>query len=295
LSPAEAAAGTAAAGIAAGGSEAGELGGSALPALTPPREAWLTRHLAVGRFPGLPATTVALDALDVVLTRHLRAGEKRLRLDQVDRIEVRVAFGPEVLEPLGAALAPPSLGAYSIARAMALLVAHHELGVGWLEAGVSGEREAEIAAVAERVVVVHDWKLSVRKGLALSAALGPVLGGQGPVRALRAGAAHLHGRPERAALVALAREQPWRLVTGLRRSGGLEACDLAQASVWPTELKLFTTRGGWWPERRQAATGSGGDLEAAARARFGNDSAATALLARSLDSPARDFVAECLE
>lgn len=294
ITPAEAAAGSAAASVAAGRSEPGELGADALPALAPPSRAWLTRQLAVGRFPGLPATTVALDGLDVILGRHLRAGEKRLRLDQVERIEVRVAFGPEALEQAVGSLAPPSLGAYSLAEAMALLVAHHELGVGWLEAGVSGERSADVAGLAERVSVVHDWKLSVRKALALSSALGPVLGGQGRRKALRAGLSRLNGLPDPEAILAALREQPWTLFAGLGHTGGLEACDLETAAVWPTELKLYTTRGGWWPERRRAATGVGPDLEPAARAHYGNDTAVSSLLARPADMPAAEFVAELL-
>lgn len=294
LSPAEAATGSSAASIASGRSEAGELGADALPALAPPVRSWLTRQLGVGRFPGLPANTVALDGLDVILGRHLRAGEKRLRLDQVERIEVRVAFGPEAMQSAVGALSPPSLGAYSLAEAMALLVAHHELGVGWLEAGASGERAADVAGLAERVSVVHDWKLSVRKALALSAALGPVLGGQGRRKAVRAGLSRLNGLPDADAVLAALREQPWTLFAGLGRTGGLEACELESAAVWPTEIKLYTTRGGWWPERRRAATGVGSDLEAAARARFGNDTAASALLSLPLSTPAQSFVAELL-
>ncbi len=294
VTPSEAASGAAAAAVAAGRSEPGELGGDALPALAPPSRAWLTRHLAVGRFPGLPATTVALDALDTILGRHLRAGEKRLRLDQVERIEVRVAFGAEGADEGGGGLAAPSLGAYSLSEAMALLVAHHELTVGWLEAGASGERCADVAGVCKRVSVVHDWKLSARKALALADALGPVLGGRGRGGAIRAGLSRMKGLPDGDAVLAVLRERPLSLLTGLGRQGGLEACALESAAVWPTELKLYTTRGGWWPERRRVATGSGPDLEAAARGRFGNETAATALSTRPLDMSAREFVSELL-
>ncbi len=254
--------------------------------------AWLTRTLVVPRFPGTPWANVALDALDVILVRHMKAGEKRLRADQVERIELRTAFGPAATEGGSAGFGPPALGAWSIAEAFGVMVAHHELGPEWLDVGAAPEKAEDVAAVASRLSIVHDWRLSVRKGRITAESMGPLLNSAGTSAVLRAAKPLLLGRPDPESFVPMFQEHPWAIVRALRRRGGLEACTLDAAQCWPTELKLYTTRGGWWPERRSVPNGGGIGLEAAAKARFGHDTRADALLAAAGDQPASEWIAE---
>lgn len=253
---------------------------------------WLSRTLIVPRFPGTPWANVALDALDVILVRHMKAGEKRLRADQVERIELRTAFGPAATEAGSAGFGAPALGAWSIAEAFGVMVAHHELGPEWLDVGAAPEKAEEVAAVASRLSIVHDWRLSVRKGRVAAESMGPLLGGAGASTVLRAAKPLLLGRPDPDSIVPMFQERPWSIVRALRRPGGLEACQIEAAQCWPTELKLYTTRGGWWPERRSVPNGGGVGLEAAAKARFGHDTRADALLAASGSQPAAEWIAE---
>jgi len=280
---------------------AGEiLGGGGVGGANPARleawggagKVWFTRTLACPRFPGSPGANVALDALDVILGRHLKAAEKRLRADQVERVDVRVSFAAAVCAKATEGLSPPALGAWSLAEALSLLLVHHELGPEWLESGASGEKAEEVAALASRVTITTDWKLSARRLRVLAQALGPVLGPVGVAKLLRSARPHLGGELDPDQLVPLFRERPWEALTGLRKRGGLEACDLVAARCYPAEVKLYTTRGGWWPERRNTPTGIAEGLESAARGRFGNEAAAESLLAARGDKPAGEWVAE---
>ena len=255
---------------------------------------WLTRTLLVPRFPGTPWANVALEALDVILVRHLKASEKRLRADQVERIELRTAFSPAATEEGSRGWAAPALGAWSIAEAFGVMVAHHELGPEWIDAGAAPDKVADIAAVASRVEIVHDWRLNVRKGRVAAETLGPLLGEVGVLTVLRAAKPLFVGRPTLEGWGPMLGERPWAIVQGLLRKGGLPACTLEGAQFWPTDLKLYTTRGGWWPERRSMPSGGGESLEAAAKARYGHDTRADILLAAPGAQPAAEWVAELL-
>ncbi len=268
---------------------ASAMGSSALGATG---AVWLTRSLIVARYPGSPWMNTALDALDVILCRHLKAGEKRLRADQIERVVFRTAWGSAESAAVG--LPRPALGATSLAEAAALMITQHELGPEWLAEGASGDKTEDVAAVAARVEVVTDSRLSARKARLMAEALGPVLGEAGLRVIGKAAAGRLRGAELSGELLPLLRERPWAALAGLRRTGGLAACTVDDALAWPTELKLYTTRGGWWPERRQTPTGHGAGLEPAARARFGDDARVNRLLASPADRPARDWIAELL-
>ena len=269
----------------------------AAPALDPwsgSGTVWLTRTLLVPRFPGTPWANVALEALDTILVRHLKAGEKRLRADQVERIELRTAFSPAATEAGSRGLAAPALGAWSIAEAFGVVVAHHELGPEWIDAGAAPGKVEEVAAVASRVEIVHDWRLNVRKGRAAAEALGPLLGEVGVLAVLKAAKPLFVSRPNLEGWGPMLGERPWAIVQGLLQKGGLPACTLEGAQLWPTDVKLYTTRGGWWPERRNVPTGGGESLEAAAKARYAHDTRADRLLSAPGAQPAAEWVAELL-
>lgn len=201
---------------------------------------WLCRALVLPEVCAPVVLATAVEGLGEVLKRHVRAAEKRLRAEQVERIEIRVPFvtwAAERARPRAAQL---------IGR----LVAFHELGPAEAGNALKGanERASEVAAVAERVEIIHDWSLSV--GLAHSAQrwTGPLtLARYRAIRGVlrRAGAwpsLHLSD------VVALAGARADRLA----RATGPLGVDVEPLS-WPVQIKLYTTRGGWWPERRHLA------------------------------------------
>jgi hypothetical protein len=243
--------------------------------------AWLTRTLLVRAHPGLLVGAVAVEAIQEVLRRHVKAADKRLRADQVERIEVRVGAQAHAAEVAALALAGGSdIGvAASVARSVGVLVAHHALEpsvLGGAHAPMadggpsSAERAAEAEAVASRVQIVHDWGLTVRAHEKMAQVLAPLLGGPGALR--RAPALFDDGLPPFAAqdVAAALRARPDRLLRTLRTpAGDLGAVDLSTFQ-WhaPVEVKLYTTRGGWWPERRALPLGNGDDRSALALSRF---------------------------
>jgi hypothetical protein len=222
---------------------------------------WLSPTLAVKAHPGTPWGNVAIDAVNIILGRHLKAAEKRLRPDQVDRIEIRTAFGPSATEVAAAQIAGPGAAAWSVAEAVALLVAHHEFGPEHLHSEASGEKTSDVRELVPRIAVIHDWRLSMREAVATCRALGPVLGEAG-VRAVFSAARPLvSGRPRLADVMAAVEERSWEALPALQRKGGLEAVELASFGwCFPVEVKLYTTRGGWWPERRVTTLGNEASL-----------------------------------
>jgi hypothetical protein len=156
-------------------------------------------------------------------------------------------------------------------------IVFHELTPALCDDGALASRADELAAVASRVAVVHDWGLSFGTVEGATSSLGPLLAGFGPAdyRALRgrlkpAGAWPTWTVEE---LPDAASARPDRILAALLGKRGT----LAQAAVhpyaWqlPVRIKLYTNRGGWWPERRSRPEGTvaGGDLESVALARFG--------------------------
>lgn len=245
---------------------------------------WLTRTLVIKPAPGFPWTSVAVEAVDEILHRHVHAADKRLRTDQVERIEIRVGTLPYTMERWSDVidgLDPFVVGA-SIKRSVGALVAFHERTPEVL-ADPSAKAD-EIAAVASRVEVVHDWKatLGTVEGLApvLSALGAPAVG-----TAMRMRESGMLPLPEARALVAGRLDRVLRALA--RRSGDLGSIE---SFTWrlPVEVKLYTTRGGWWPERRSMPLGTGEDAERVAKERFGRDPGS--LLDRG--GPASDWLAE---
>ena len=196
---------------------------------------WLTRALVLPELCAPVTLATAVEGLREILRRHVKAAEKRLRAEQVDRIEVRAALPTWAAERLRPRLA----------ELIGRLVTFHELGP---VERASGERAAEIRAVAERVEVTHDWALSA--GFAASAQewTGPM--SLQRLRALRT-VTTLPGMPL-GELPALLKARPDRLF----RAGATAA---PSPLCWPVQIRLYTTRGGWWPERRQLADSLGAD------------------------------------
>lgn len=225
---------------------------------------WLSRSLSLASGPGSPWLAVAIEAVHEVLRRHVRAAEKRLRPDQVDRLEIRVCGWTADAD---AAAAPEDRIAHQVGR----LVATYER---------DGDGDPDGAsAVAERVLIQADPRLSLRAATALAASLGGLVGGRALLKA-----APSVGVVDPLALPALLRERPDRVLRALLREPGTLAG--AEPAPWalPVEVKLYTTRGGWWPERRALPEGTlaGKDLEYNAIERWARGDDARRAQARAL-------------
>jgi 2-methylcitrate dehydratase PrpD len=264
---------------------------------------WLTRTLVVKPDAAMAWAGVAVQGVHEILERHIKAADKRLRSDQVERIELRVGLLPWAMDAAGDELegfSPAGL-AWSIKRALAVLIARHGLRPEDLTPAALAEKRDEIEQLAQKVQVVHDWSLSVATVEHFTRVLGPLFTGMNPLqlRAVRTRLKAAGGWPRwhREDLWPIARSRPDRVLWNLRAPpGDLGDVDL-DAFRWhlPIEVKLYTTRGGWWPERRALPLGSVAthDIEAVALAKHGGAAANTALAAPA-DAPADRWVAELL-
>ncbi len=264
-------------------------------------EVWLTRTLLVRAFPGLVWGATALESVDEILRRHVKAADKRLRADQVERVELRVnAHTWAMHRAAGADLAS------ALPRSIAVLVARHSLSPADLAPAALAERATEIDALAARVTVEHDWGLTLAAHERLARALGPLFGGWSSARDARRGLELDGGLPPFSIddLPRIVRARPDRVAAALRvRPGDLTACDL-DAFRWalPVEVRVHTTRGGSWPERRSLPLGTGAEAEARLIAPSGREALALARFddatrpaARAaLDAPGASIAADVL-
>ncbi|MBL8614690.1 MAG: hypothetical protein JNM72_03675 [Deltaproteobacteria bacterium] len=238
----------------AGGDRGALAGGGALSAAwTGLGAAWWTHSLIHRAHPGALRLLVPLQAMDEVLRRHVKAADKRLRADQIERVVVRTGLPL----PVGAGAGWPG-GARALPALIAALVSSHSLSLDGLRGPLEGD-PARLAAVAERVVVEHDPVRALSTPLSVLEVAPQLLGG-------------LSARARLSALGQLLRPTGlgwgpgwWR---GLKRLGAapvveqllaaarVSDADLAGARLEQlalradTELVLHTTRGGSWPERR---------------------------------------------
>jgi hypothetical protein len=245
--------------------------------------AWLTRTLVIKPYATAPWAGVAVEAVDEILRRHVKAADKRLRAEQVEKIELRVNFLTWAADAAGAGIGgtSPVANTWSLARAVGVLIARHSLSPADLTPDALTEKAADIEHVASRVEVVHDWSLSIAAVEGITRPLGATLAGRGParLRQVRTRLKEAGGWPRWHAddLLPILQARPDRILRELRASpGDLGAVDL-ETFRWhlPVQVKLYTTRGGWWPERRALPRGSvpTGDLESIALARHGKDAA----------------------
>ncbi|MES2637974.1 MAG: MmgE/PrpD family protein [Myxococcota bacterium] len=241
--------------------------------------AWLTRTLVIKPEAVMTWGGVALQGVNEILKRHIKASDKRLRAEQVERIEIRVGMLPWAMDH--AAVGIDGASAWSLKRAVGVLVARNDLRPQDLTPEALAEKATEIEHVASRVEVVHDWALSVSMVESFTRVLGPLVSGLSPMqlRQVRTRLKEAGGWPEwhRGDLWPMLRARPDRVVRNLQAAGGdLGDIDLTTFR-WqvPVEIKLYTTRGGWWPERRSLPAGSvaTGDIEAVALAKHGGTNA----------------------
>jgi 2-methylcitrate dehydratase PrpD len=114
---------------------------------------WLTDTLAFKRFPGCAYLQAAVDAI-------LAA---RMAPEEIERVEIEAGFLTVGMEKLGAQAGLTPVGVtFSAARSVAVAalagrLTHEELAPERLD-----ERAGEIAALAQRVHLSHDWELTLR-------------------------------------------------------------------------------------------------------------------------------------
>ncbi len=231
-------------------------------------QAWLTRTLAYKLMPGATHIQVPVQAVREILRRHIKAAEKRLRVDQWDRVELGVDGTTFALDQV-AALQPgirPGPLPYSLARAIGALGIHCEFGTEQLDPDWLSARTEVISGLARKVEVFHDWRATERWVEHLLETAAPLFSGVKPTE-LRAASRRILadngvslGSPNPHEIFEVLKRRPDRVFSRLGRgSGDLADMDMsAFRHVHQTEVKLYTTRGGWWPERRDTAEGAPG-------------------------------------
>ena len=205
--------------------------------------------------PGALPLLVPLQAMHEVLRRHVKAADKRLRADQIERVIVRGGH-PGLRAGSGQGWTD---GLRCLPALISALVHSHALDLdglrGPLQAGGEG-----LAALAGRVELHHDPIRALSTPLSLVEAAPQLLGGLSPRarvdalgRLLRGGGAP----PAPGWWRGLKRLPLDALLTAARNAGGdLGASRLDQLALRAdTELVLMTTRGGSWPERRSLTQG----------------------------------------
>ncbi len=223
-------------------------------------DAWLSQTLVYKSMPGPIAWQSALQALNEVLARHVKAAGKRLRADQVDRIEISLP-GPALAlaeRAAGRPVSSPWGVPWRLNAAIGVLVADHTLGGRTHDPEVWSAMQERVRQVASKVVVQHDWDLTKQMVQHTLDIWAPLLAGVTASElqeALRMGKG-VHGVPARpggAGVLALLRMRPGKWLEQMRYSSG----NLSDVHVdeWQYRLgarvRVGTTRGGSWPEVRE--------------------------------------------
>ncbi len=230
--------------------------------------AWFTETLAFSLIPANLWLQTGIQGAEEILRRHVKAADKRLRADQLERVEIRcgaLAYGMEQGAGEHAGLQAGALPS-SMRRAIGALVVAYQYGPSELEQGWLDRHQDTIAEIARRVEVAHDWRHTLRLVDHLVDVMSPLLAGLTLGELVGAGqqARRAFGvqlpPPGPAELLAVLQARPDRLLDRLTHTSG----DLTSARIreWqallPVEIKLFTTRGGSWPEERALPEGSPG-------------------------------------
>ncbi len=222
--------------------------------------AWLTRTICFKRLPGSVFGQVPLEALNEIFQRHVKAADKRLRCDQVHYLELRTS-APGFLMEQASATHPgltPAVLAHSMARSTGALLSAHKLGTADMTPEVLASFSDRILQVASRVNLVHDWEQTVLLVDQLLNAFEPLFSGvtKAEVKAAMQHSRAIFGRlpmPETTEqLFKAIRARPDKLLSKIGTgSGRLEDARLDEWDwSFGAHIKLYSTRGGWWPERR---------------------------------------------
>lgn len=232
--------------------------------------AWLSLSSSFPAHPMALPLQCALQGVEEVLARHVKAAEKRLRADQVEHIDIRLGASGFGLHGLVGRW--PAGGRFSLTSRLPEAIGMMLVDGAYDAAGLlsadrpTAQREA-IADVASKVRLHHDWTRTARLVNHLVDVLAPLLAGLGAEDIARAALARQEfgfpvlPRPEDAAgLLQLARLRPAALAERLRyQSGDLGDARLDELQLLlGADVRVQTTRGGGWPEHREVPIGSPG-------------------------------------
>jgi 2-methylcitrate dehydratase PrpD len=229
-------------------------------------ETWLTRTLSFPPHPGSLLVQVPVQGVHEILKRHIKAADKRLRVDQLHRIEIQAGFLTCAAEKV--ATRWPGIHAGTVtrspSRAIGVLVAAQALGAEQVDPGWLSKHRDEVAAAAGRVEILHDAERTRAMADHLVEVMGPLFAGVTTEEMEHAGhrAKHALQWPHQVPLLHLFSRPSHldRLVEKARKSSGDFSQVDARAFRLPlgADTKLYTTRGGWWPEHREIPEGSPG-------------------------------------
>jgi hypothetical protein len=230
-------------------------------------KAWLTTTLSYKLLPAADPHQAALQAVDLVLKRHIKAADKRLRGDQILDIEIAMGAPGWGLARRSSAFGGAEAVAlpYALERAVGALVVAHELGEAQLGQAWWNEHGDAAMNVASRVRLVHDWGQTMGIIQALVDVFAPLLAGVrfSELRQVAKRSVKEHGNlpaPGVADLLVIAKARPDRLMERIRYASG----DLADARVdeWQlrfgAQVRVGTIRGGSWPSSQPIAIASPG-------------------------------------
>jgi 2-methylcitrate dehydratase PrpD len=231
-------------------------------------KAWLTETIGFKLHPVADAAQVPVQAFSEVLKRHVRAADKRLRADQIDRIEIVAGLPTWAAEQ--AAGSNPILNGVGVSQSLrwsiGVLALGHALTPARLNDSWLAARAEGIGEVVRRIELRHDWSTTLMMADHLVDAAAPLLAGLTVDELLsipRRARESFGAGPDRMAaadLLQLVRLRPDRLAERILHASG----DLADADLtgwqfrFDTELVVHTSRGGRWPERRSLPEGSPG-------------------------------------
>ncbi|MGB0639788.1 MAG: hypothetical protein ACPGTU_10675, partial [Myxococcota bacterium] len=209
--------------------------------------------------PGPAVWHSTYDAVNEVLQRHIKAADKRLRADQIDRITIRVP-APSValdqwMERHGLREAA-SLG-HAVRHGIGALVVDHALGVEQLTEDGWEDRRIAYGKIASKVRVEHDLSLTLDLMGHMVDTVAPLIGGvtESEWKTL----AEKVRRPEVAwpsvsftDVRNLVQHRPDKWFKTIRYASRNLAD--SRLSEWQMRLgssiEIATTRGGTWPEQR---------------------------------------------
>ena len=244
-------------------------------------DGWITRSLVHRQQPLAPWLQTPFQAFHEILRRHQKAASKRLRADQVDRIEVRIdhlAWGRAREDASVDGLPDDGHLPYALPIAIGTLVATHEHGPALFDRALLDANRDAILDVAAKVDLRPDLGHTLRRVRGLARALGPLLADV-PVATRLSLATSIVQKalrglpsPDRLDLRGILRDDPVDALRGLLDPP-------AEVGAGPvhvpnaTFVRLYTSRGGWWPERRDVIEGgpeySASDLDRDVVAKFG--------------------------
>lgn len=242
---------------------------------------WHSRGLVHRLQPVAPWLQTPVQAFHEILRRHQKAASKRLRADQIDRIEVRVDHLAWMRAREDARVdGMPDDGhlSYALPIVIGALVAGHEHGPALYDHALLVPNHDAILEVAAKVDLRPDLGHTLRRVRGLARALGPLLVDV-PFATRLSLAAGLVGKalrglpnPDRLDLRGVYRDDPVDALRGLIDPPG-EPPDGPVHVPNATFVRLYTSRGGWWPERRDVIEGgpeySAADLDRDVVAKFG--------------------------